>query len=67
MDPAVINAAIDEAVAQANALGIPGKETTPYLLAKVKELTGGDSLESNIRLVFNNAALAARTAACLAK
>ena len=67
MDPAVINAAIDEAVAQANALGIHGKETTPYLLAKVKELTGGDSLESNIRLVFNNAALAARTAACLAK
>ena len=67
MDPAVINAAIDAAVAQANALGIHGKETTPYLLAKVKELTGGDSLESNIRLVFNNAALAARTAACLAK
>ena len=66
MDPAVINAAIDEAVAQANALGIHGKETTPFLLAKVKELTGGDSLESNIRLVFNNAALAARTAACLA-
>ena len=67
MDPAVINAAIDEAVAQANALGIHGKETTPYLLAKVKELTGGDSLESNIRLVFNNAALAARTAACLTR
>ena len=67
MDPDVINAAIDEAIASANALGIHGKETTPYLLAKVKELTGGDSLESNIRLVFNNAALAARTAACLAE
>ena len=66
MDPAVINAAIDRAIAEANALGIHGKETTPFLLAKVKELTGGDSLESNIKLVFNNAALAARTAACLA-
>ncbi len=66
MDPGEINAAIDEAIAQAAALGIHGKETTPYLLAKVKDLTGGDSLESNIRLVLNNAALAARTAACLA-
>ena len=45
--------------------GLP--ESLEFLLAKVKELTGGDSLESNIRLVFNNAALAARTAACLAK
>ena len=66
MDPAVINAAIDRAIAEANELGIHGKETTPFLLAKVKELTGGDSLDSNIQLVFNNAALAARTAACLA-
>ena len=65
MDPAVINAAIDEALAQCKALGIHGKETTPFLLAKVKELTGGDSLASNIQLVFNNARLAARTAACL--
>ena len=45
------------------AKGIHGKECTPFLLAKVKELTGGDSLESNIRLVFNNAALAAQIAA----
>ena len=66
MDPAVINAAIDKAIAEANALGIHGKETTPFLLAKVKELTGGDSLDSNIQLVFNNARLAAQTAACLA-
>ena len=66
MDHEVINRAIDEAVAQANAQGIHGKATTPFLLAKVKELTGGDSLESNIQLVFNNARLAARTAAALA-
>ena len=61
----VINKAIDEAVAQANALGIHGKETTPFLLAKIKDITGGDSLEANIRLVLNNARLAALTAAAL--
>ena len=67
MDPDVINAAIDRAIREAEDLGIHGKETTPFLLAKVKDLTGGDSLESNIRLVFNNSALAARTAVCLAE
>ena len=67
MDPAVINKAIDEAVAEAKAQGIHGKETTPFLLAKVKELTGGDSLDSNIQLVFNNARLAAQTAAELCR
>ncbi|MBO5543799.1 MAG: pseudouridine-5'-phosphate glycosidase [Oscillospiraceae bacterium] len=63
MDYNVINKAVDDAIASSLAEGIHGKETTPYLLAKVKELTGGDSLDSNIRLVFNNAALAAKTAA----
>ena len=67
MAPAVINKAIDEAIAEANAQGIHGKESTPFLLAKVKELTGGDSLDSNIQLVFNNARLAAQTAAELCK
>ena len=62
MDPGRINAAIDEAINEMNKLGIRGKETTPYLLDKVQKLTGGDSLESNIRLVLNNAALAARIA-----
>ena len=62
MDPKRINAAIDEAIREMNKLGIRGKETTPYLLDKVQKLTGGDSLESNIRLVLNNAALAARIA-----
>ena len=55
MDPEVINRAIDAAVAEANALGIHGKQTTPFLLAKIKDITGGDSLASNIRLVYNNA------------
>ena len=67
MDHDVINKAIDEAVAEAKALGIHGKETTPFLLAKIKDLTGGDSLASNIQLVYNNARLAAQTAAELSK
>ncbi len=67
MDKAVIGAAIDAALAEADAQGIHGKETTPFLLAKVAELTGGDSLESNIRLVYNNVALGARVAAELAE
>ncbi len=67
MDKAVIDKAIDEAIAEAKARGIHGKETTPFLLAKVKDLTGGDSLDSNIQLVYNNAALAAKTAAALCK
>lgn len=62
MDANVINKAIDQAVAEAKVAGIHGKETTPFLLAKVKELTGGDSLESNIQLVYNNARVAALTA-----
>lgn len=66
MDPQRINAAIDTAVADARRLGIHGKETTPYLLARVKELTGGDSLAANIQLVLNNARLATRTAKALA-
>ena len=67
MDQETIDRAIEEALAEAKAQGIHGKETTPFLLAKVVELTGGDSLESNIKLVLNNAAVAAETAAALAK
>ena len=47
MDPERINAAIDEALAEAARLGIRGKETTPFLLARIKDITGGDSLESS--------------------
>ena len=67
MDPNLINSAIEKAVKEAKKLGIHGKETTPYLLAKIKEITGGDSLVANIALVKNNAALAAKTAAEYAK
>ena len=65
MDPAIINAAIDRAIEESVEQGIKGKETTPFLLARIKDLTGGDSLASNIQLVLNNARLAAKTAALL--
>jgi len=64
MDKAVIDEAIEKAVREAGELGIKGKEVSPFLLGRVKDLTGGDSLESNIQLVLNNAALAARIAVC---
>ena len=67
MDADVINAAIDKAVAECKAQGIHGKATTPFLLARIKDITGGDSLDSNIQLVFNNARVAAKTAAELSK
>ena len=65
MDKAVIDAAIDQAVEECRRKGIRGKETTPFLLARIKDITGGDSLEANIALVLNNARLAARVAACM--
>ncbi|MBO4768125.1 MAG: pseudouridine-5'-phosphate glycosidase [Bacteroidales bacterium] len=67
MDFDTINAAIDQAVEDARRLGIRGKETTPYLLARIKDLTGGESLESNIQLVLNNARLGAAVATALCK
>ena len=67
MDREYIDGVIDAAVNKANALGIKGKETTPFLLAEIKEVTGGDSLKSNIELVLNNARLAARTAVALSR
>ena len=67
MDKEVIDAAISQALRECEEKGVHGKETTPFLLARVVELTGGESLESNIRLVLNNAALAARTACALCR
>ena len=67
MDYDTITNAINEAVSEAEHLGIKGKETTPYLLGKVKEITKGKSLDSNIQLVYNNATLAAKVACELNK
>ncbi|MGZ3771668.1 MAG: pseudouridine-5'-phosphate glycosidase [Bdellovibrio sp.] len=57
---------IQNAIAEMNSKGIKGKESTPFLLGKVKELTGGKSLETNIQLVLNNAKLAAQIAVAMA-
>ena len=62
MDADVIGKAIDEAIEEAKKQGIRGKETTPFLLAKIKDITGGSSLAANIQLVYNNVRLAARIA-----
>ena len=67
MDADVINAAIEKALSEADKKGVHGKHCTPFLLAKVKDLTGGDSLAANIQLVLNNARLAALTASALVK
>ena len=67
MDEDEINKAIDEAIEEMKKLGITGNKTTPYLLAKIKEITKGNSLESNIALVFNNCKLAAGIAKELCK
>ena len=65
MPKAVIDAAIEQALKEATEKGIKGKATTPFLLARVCELTGGESLKSNIKLVLNNVALAAQIEAAL--
>ena len=62
MDEEMINNAIEEAVKEAEEKGIKGKESTPFLLSKVKDITGGSSLDANIELVFNNAKVAAQIA-----
>ncbi|MGL6153771.1 MAG: pseudouridine-5'-phosphate glycosidase [Cetobacterium sp.] len=67
MDYEVISNAIENALKEAEANNIKGKESTPFLLAKVKEITKGKSLESNIQLVFNNAKLASEIAKDLVK
>ena len=55
MDEKIINNAIEAALKEMDEQGIRGKDCTPFLLRRVTELTGGDSLESNIQLVLNNA------------
>ena len=61
-----VDRAIDQALADARARGIAGKSVTPFLLARVNALTGGDSLQGNIQLVLNNARLAAAVAVAYA-
>lgn len=67
MDFGKMSAVIDRALAQADEAGVKGKDITPFLLAHIVELTGGDSLKTNIQLAFNNARAAAQIAVELAK
>ena len=62
MDENLITDVIDKAIGEAADNGIKGKDTTPFLLAKVKEITEGASLVANIELVYNNSKLAAKIA-----
>jgi pseudouridine-5'-phosphate glycosidase len=67
MDYDAITNAIENALKELDEKGIKGKESTPFLLGKVKEITGGASLDSNIQLVYNNAKVGAQIAVELAK
>jgi pseudouridylate synthase len=66
MEPSLINATIEQALADADTARIAGKATTPFLLKRIFELTEGKSLVSNIALVENNARVAAEIAVALA-
>ncbi|MCB0995835.1 MAG: pseudouridine-5'-phosphate glycosidase [Acidimicrobiales bacterium] len=65
LDPEIIDAIIDDAVAEAEATGVEGKELTPFLLARIVERTDGASLVANIALVHNNAGVGADIAGAL--
>ncbi|MCT4604727.1 MAG: pseudouridine-5'-phosphate glycosidase [Marinisporobacter sp.] len=67
MDYDTITTAIEDALQEAKEKGIKGKEATPFLLSKVKAITGGKSLASNIQLVYNNAKVGSKLAVELAK
>lgn len=67
MDKSAIDKAIEEVLKEAEEKGIKGKKVTPFLLSRVKDKTGGDSLESNIKLVYNNAKVGANLAIELSK
>ncbi|WP_432353519.1 pseudouridine-5'-phosphate glycosidase [Sporosarcina sp. A2] len=65
LDPEMINGIIDQALAEAKEKGIKGKDVTPFMLGKVKELTDGKSLVANIALVKHNAVVGAKIAVAL--
>lgn len=63
MDKAYIDGVIENALRECGENGIKGKEVTPFLLARIAEVTKGSSLAANIQLVYNNVKLAAKIAA----
>ncbi len=67
LDEAYITSKIEQALKQADELGVKGKEITPFLLDKIQKITGGESLDANIQLVMNNARVSAKIAVELSK
>lgn len=67
LDPAEIDAVIEESLAVMNERGIVGKSITPFLLSRIAEQTGGRSLNANIELAVNNARIGARVAGAYAE
>jgi pseudouridylate synthase len=67
MPRAAIDGHVEQALAEARAAGVAGKDETPFLLKRINELTGGASLRTNIALVRSNARLAAKIAVALAE
>ena len=67
MDADYISKSIAEAIDEANAKGIKGKDTTPFLRDKLEKITGGSSLKANIQLVYNNAKVATQIACELSR
>ncbi len=67
MEESIIIKAIDTALKEAENQGIRGKEMTPFLLSRVKALTDGKSLDSNIQLVYNNARVGGQIAVAYAE
>ncbi|SHJ11083.1 pseudouridine-5'-phosphate glycosidase [Geosporobacter subterraneus DSM 17957] len=67
MDPQLIDQAITDALREASGQGIKGKQITPFLLSKIKGITAGKSLQSNIELVYNNAKVGAQIAAAYSR
>jgi len=67
MDNSAISSYIDQATAEAEQIGISGKQVTPYLLQRIYELSDGDSLQANVQLLLNNARLGAQIAIASAR
>ncbi len=67
MDSDYISGKIEDALRSAQEQGIRGKAITPFLLDTIQKITGGESLEANIQLVLNNAAVSSRIAVALAE
>jgi pseudouridine-5'-phosphate glycosidase len=65
-DPAQVEEAIAQALSEAAEAGVRGKEVTPFLLSRVAQLTGGKSVNANLALLRQNAAVAAQIAVALA-